>query len=163
MGAKMANDGTTRSSPATGLRLIPNTRDVYSQFVEITTRWADNDPYGHVNNVVYYAWFDSAVNKILIEGGALDVQNSPVIGLVVQSQCHYFRTVSYPELVQVGIRTGHIGNSSVRYELGIFTDGNETAAAQGHFVHVYVDRGSNRPVPLPGPLRTLLEAMKVPS
>ncbi|MPR12354.1 acyl-CoA thioesterase [Microvirga tunisiensis] len=159
----MANDGSAQRRPSAGLRLLPDTRDAYRQFVEITTRWSDNDAYGHVNNVVYYAWFDSAVNRILIEGGVLDVQNSSVIGLVVQSQCQYFRTISYPEIVQVGVRAGHIGNSSVRYELAVFTAGNADAAAQGNFVHVYVDRASNRPVPLPEPLRTLVEAMKASS
>ncbi len=121
----------------------------------------DNDAYRHVNNVVYYSFFDTAVNRYLIEQGALDVAGSPVIGLVVDTACHYFSPLSFPDRLQAGLRAGHLGNSSVRYEVAIFRDGNDLASAQGHFVHVYVDRDSNRPVSLPPALRTALAALVV--
>ncbi|MEN3236038.1 thioesterase family protein [Methylobacterium ajmalii] len=125
----------------------------------ITTRWADNDVYGHVNNVVYYAFFDTAVNSVLIADGVLDIAKSPVIGLVVETGCRYFRSMAFPDRVTAGIRVAHLGTSSVRYEVGLFREDEEAAAAQGHFVHVYVDRGTQRPVPLPAELRRALESL----
>ncbi|HYD79663.1 MAG TPA: thioesterase family protein [Paucimonas sp.] len=143
------------------MRAEANRRGDYRHFREITTRWMDNDAYGHVNNVVYYSWFDTAVNQFLIEGGALDIEHSPVIGLVVETQCNYFASLAFPDRVQAGIRVARIGNSSVRYEVGIFRAEEDSAAAQGHFVHVYVDRVSRRPAALPEPLRTLLQTILI--
>ena len=132
----------------------------------ITTRWSDNDVYGHVNNVVYYSYFDTAVNLWLIEAGLLALtQEEPVdtrpIGLVVETQCRYFASVAFPDTVSVGIRVAHIGTSSVRYELAVFRNDETLAIAQGHFVHVYVDRSSHRPTPLPASWRDRLETLRV--
>jgi acyl-CoA thioester hydrolase len=135
-------------------------RNEYAHFHSITTRWMDNDAYGHVNNAVYYSWFDTVVNQFLILNGALDPATSPIIGLVIESQCNYFAPVSFPELVTAGLRVGRLGNSSVRYEVGIFRDDEGTAVAHGHFIHVYVDRTTRRPVQkLPGALRSLLQTI----
>lgn len=127
----------------------------------ITTRWMDNDIYGHVNNVVYYSFFDTAVNAALIEAGVLDIHAGPVIGLVVESQCRYLRPLAFPEPVTAGLRVGRLGNSSVRYEIGLFGGDDNEAAAFGHFVHVYVDRQTRRPVPLPADMRAFLEGLVV--
>lgn len=138
----------------------PEARSRYKAFRPITTRWMDNDAYGHVNNVVYYSWFDTAVNAHLIEAGALDIQASEVIGLVIETQCNYFASLAFPEPVEAGIRVAHIGKSSVRYEIGLFAAGAPLTAAKGHFVHVYVDRDSRRPAALPAKLRSVLEALQ---
>lgn len=135
-------------------------RSDYRVFRAIGTRWADNDIYGHVNNVVYYGWFDTAVNAHLIESGALDIHAGSVIGLVVETQCHYFEPLAFPQTVWAGLRVAHLGNSSVRYEVGLFAEGAERTAAHGHFVHVYVDRASRRPVPLPDALKKTLETLR---
>ncbi len=140
-------------------RATPQARSSYKAFVPITTRWADNDVYGHVNNVVYYSWFDTAVNSYLISQGALDMAQGDTIGLVVQTQCDYFAAVSFPQNVSVGIRVGRLGSSSVRYELGVFADDQPLASACGHFVHVYVDKTTRRPVPLPTQLKTVVEQL----
>jgi acyl-CoA thioester hydrolase len=132
-------------------------RSEYRHFHSIATRWMDNDAYGHVNNVVYYSYFDTVVNEYLIRAGVLDVERSEVIGLVVETQCRYFSELSFPQTVHAGLRVARIGTSSVRYEIGIFADAADTACAQGHFVHVYVDRNSRRPTALPAPLRAALE------
>lgn len=121
----------------------------------------DNDAYGHVNNVVYYSWFDTVVNQFLIVNGVLDVERSPVIGLVVETQCNYFASVAFPDQVTAGMRVTRLGNASVRYEVGIFRNDEESAAAFGHFVHVYVDRESRRPAAVPGPMRALLQTVLV--
>lgn len=131
-------------------------RSDYASFQRITTRWMDNDAYRHLNNVVYYSFFDTAVNRLLIESGVLDVETSPVIGLVVETQCRYFKSAAFPDTIDAGVRVTHIGSSSVRYEIGLFRNDEDDAAAEGHFVHVYVDRASNRPVRVPDPLRELL-------
>jgi len=123
----------------------------------IQTRWSDNDAYGHVNNVVYYSWFDTVVNEYLITAGALDIERSPVIGLVVETRCSYFSELAFPQPVEAGLRVAHIGRSSVRYEIGLFAAGDDMASAQGHFVHVYVDRASRKATPLPAALRSALE------
>lgn len=134
----------------------------YPYLREITTRWMDNDAYGHVNNVVYYSFFDTAVNGWLIEHGALDVAAGPVVGFVVETGCHYFAPLAYPQAVAAGVRVAHIGRSSVRYEIALFAAGAEEAAAQGHFVHVYVERATRRPVrELPPQLRRALEPLLV--
>jgi acyl-CoA thioester hydrolase len=132
----------------------------YRHFQRIATRWMDNDTYGHVNNVVYYSWFDTVVNEYLIRSGVLDVESSPVIGFVVETQCRYFSTLAFPQPVEAGLRVSTIGNSSVRYELAVFADGADTASAQGHFIHVYVDRATQRPTALPAPLRAALERIR---
>lgn len=121
----------------------------------------DNDAYGHVNNVVYYSWFDTAVNQFLIANGALDIEQSPVIALVIETRCTYFAPVSFPDRISIGIRVAKLGNSSVRYEIGVFREDEEDAAAQGHFVHVHVCRATRRPVPIPDKLRTLLQSIRV--
>ena len=132
-------------------------RDAYRAFRTITTRWMDNDQYGHVNNVVYYSWFDTAVNAHLIEQGVLDTAVGTVIGFVVETQCHYFAPLAFPETVHAGLRVARLGTSSVRYEVALFGGEAPLAAAQGHFVHVYVDRASRRPAALPAPLRAALQ------
>jgi len=137
-------------------RPAPLTAAAFPYFTQITTRWMDNDVYGHVNNVVYYSFFDTVVNGYLIEMGALDIATSPVIGLVVETQCQYFQPIAFPDRVRAGLSVTHLGNSSVRYEVGLFRNDEGTASAQGHFVHVYVDRASNRPVPLPQALTAAL-------
>ncbi|HSN22403.1 MAG TPA: thioesterase family protein [Usitatibacter sp.] len=140
----------------------PHRRADYPQLREIGTRWMDNDAYGHVNNVVYYSFFDTVVNGWLIERGALDIAASPVIGFVVETGCHYFAPLAYPQTVSAGMRVAHLGRSSVRYEIALFAPGSEEAAAQGHFVHVYVERATRRPVrELPPPLRRALEPLLV--
>jgi acyl-CoA thioester hydrolase len=138
----------------------PQPRSAYRCFIPITTRWADNDVYGHVNNVVYYAWFDTAVNGHLIAQGALDIETSPVIGLVVQTQCQYFSPIAFPQRVTAGIRVSHVGTSSVRYEVGLFADDDAQTAAHGHFVHVYVNRATRRPQDLPVQLRNVVMALQ---
>ena len=148
----MSND-----SPAGRPQARP--RSHYRVFRDIGTRWMDNDVYGHVNNVVYYSWFDTAVNAHLIEKGALDIHNGAVIGFVVETQCNYFAPLAFPQTVQAGLRVAQLGSSSVRYEVGLFAEGHETAAACGHFVHVYVDRVTQRPVPLPETLKNTLEKL----
>ncbi|MBO4120846.1 acyl-CoA thioesterase [Cupriavidus gilardii] len=137
------------------------TRDCYRHFLPITTRWMDNDVYGHVNNVVYYSYFDTVVNRYLIERGVLDIEAGGTIGLVIETQCNYFASLSFPETVVAGLRVARLGNSSVRYEVGLFREGENSAAAQGHFVHVYVDRQTRRPVALPKPLREALQPLLV--
>ncbi|WP_144328332.1 acyl-CoA thioesterase [Tepidimonas charontis] len=139
----------------------PLARHHYRFFRSIGTRWMDNDVYGHVNNVVYYSWFDTAVNAYLIEHGALDIHAGRVIGLVVETQCYYFAPLAFPQAVEAGLRVAHVGRSSVRYEVGIFAAGAEQCAARGHFVHVYVDRDSRRPVAaLPDALQRVVETLQ---
>jgi acyl-CoA thioester hydrolase len=134
-------------------------RGEYRAFRTIPTRWMDNDAYGHVNNVVYYSWFDTAVNALLVEWGLLDIQAGQTIGLVVETGCRYFRSVAFPESVEAGVRIAKLGNSSVRWEVGLFTAGHDGPAAAGHFVHVYVDRATRRPAPLPAQWRETLAAL----
>lgn len=138
----------------------PEPRSAYRTFMSIQTRWMDNDVYGHVNNVVYYAYFDTAVNAYLMDKGVLDPQKSAVIGLVVETQCNYHASLAFPDVVEAGIRVAKLGNSSVRYEVGIFKAGAPQAAATGHFVHVYVDRQTRRPVPVPDAMRAALESLR---
>ncbi|HYD75743.1 thioesterase family protein [Ramlibacter sp.] len=138
----------------------PDPRSAYKAFRTISTRWMDNDVYGHVNNVVYYSWFDTAVNAHLIERGVLDIHQGTTIGLVIETQCNYFAPLAFPQAVDAGIRVARLGTSSVRYEVGLFAAGEPLTAAKGHFVHVYVDRASRRPVPLPAALRAELEALQ---
>ena len=134
-------------------------REAYKAFRPITTRWMDNDVYGHVNNVVYYSWFDTAVNATLIEQGVLDIHGGHTIGLVIETQCNYFAPLAFPQTIEAGIRVARLGTSSVRYEVGLFAQGEPLTAAKGHFVHVYVDRQTRRPVALPAALKQFLETL----
>ncbi len=145
-----------REQSAVG-REAPESRDRYRRFLEIPTRWMDNDVYGHVNNVIYYSYFDTVVNEYLIHSGVLDIEKSPVIGLVVETQCRFFEPMTFPDTVHVGLRVARLGRSSVRYEIGLFRNDGEIAAAQGHFVHVYVERVSRKATPLPPEMRAALE------
>jgi len=137
-------------------------RASFARFVPMTTRWSDNDPYGHLNTVVYYELFDAAVNAILIEAGLLDPASSSIIGLVVESSCRFFASLSYPDPVEVGVTVEHLGRSSVRYLLSVFRAGALSAAAQGRYTHVYVERASNRPVAIPDAHRRLMESLRAP-
>jgi acyl-CoA thioester hydrolase len=140
-------------------RIGPEPRSAYPAFRSIGTRWMDNDAYGHVNNVVYYSWFDTAVNAYLIEHGVLDIHHGQAIGLVVETQCNYFAPLAFPQTVEAGLRVARLGSTSVRYEVALFAQDQDLCAARGHFVHVYVDRVSRRPVSLPDPLKHLLETL----
>jgi acyl-CoA thioester hydrolase len=142
-------------------REAPETRDRYQHFLSIPTRWMDNDVYVHVNNVVYYSYFDTVVNGYLISSGVLDIEESPVIGLVVETQCMFFRPIAFPDIVHAGLRVARLGNSSARYEIGLFRNDDEIAAAQGHFVHVYVDRETRKPAGLSQEMRAALERLLV--
>lgn len=156
-------DRPAMSVPSTTARPHPEPRDAYPVFRPITTRWMDNDVYGHVNNVVYYSWFDTAVNAYLMERGALDIHAGQTIGLVVETQCHYFSPLAFPQSVEAGIRVARVGGSSVRYEVGLFAAGAAQTAARGHFIHVYVDRSTRRPAPLPEKLKSVLETLQCPT
>jgi acyl-CoA thioester hydrolase len=134
----------------------PTHRSQYRHFTTIDTRWADNDSYGHINNAVYYWFFDSAVNRHLIESGVLDIVASSVIGLVVETQCTFFAAMGFPDLVTVGMKVLHLGNSSVRYEIALFRNEQDVSSAVGEFVHVYVDRATHRPVAIPAAVRAVL-------
>jgi acyl-CoA thioester hydrolase len=134
-------------------------RSSFRLFRPIATRWMDNDAYGHVNNVHYYSYFDSAVNGWLVEKGLLTITESPVIGLVVESGCTYFESVAFPDALEAGIAVAHLGRSSVRYRIGIFKQGAQAASAQGHFVHVYVDRATQKPVEIPPETRAMLSEL----
>ncbi|MBV8665016.1 MAG: acyl-CoA thioesterase [Burkholderiaceae bacterium] len=142
------------------MRIEPKRRDDFRHFLPIGTRWMDNDPYGHVNNVVYYSWFDTAVNQFLVAQGVLDIERSAVIGLVIETQCNYFSPISFPEQIVAGVSVAKLGNSSVRYEVGIFRQDEDTASAQGHFVHVYVDRITRKPAAIPADMRAVLETIQ---
>lgn len=137
------------------------TRDRFRHFVAIPTRWMDNDIYGHVNNVIYYSYFDTVINQYLIAKGDLDIAEDSVIGLAVESMCRFKTSLAFPEVIDAGLRVSHLGNSSVRYEIGLFRQGQDEAAASGYFVHVFVDRGTEKPVPIPAKIRTALERLLV--
>lgn len=136
------------------------TRADYKVFYPITTRWSDNDIYGHVNNVTYYSYFDSAANRYLIEEGGLDISDGTIVGYVVNSGCEYHAPITYPESVEAGVRVDRLGNSSVQYGIAIFREGEPEAAAHGHFVHVFVERARNKAVPIPVNLREALERLQ---
>jgi acyl-CoA thioester hydrolase len=140
-------------------RARPEAREAYRRFTRLSTRWMDNDVYGHINNVVYYSLFDTAVNGYLIEAGALDIHRGDVIGLVVETHCNYFAPLEFPTAIDAGLRVARIGGSSVRYEIGLFAEGHATTAACGHFIHVYVDRATRRPAPLPDALSRALQGL----
>ena len=134
-------------------------REAFRHFVEIPTRWMDNDVYGHVNNVVYYSYFDTAVNTHLIQQGGLDIRESPVIGVVVETLCRFHKELSFPEVIDAGIAVERLGRTSVKYVIGLFRQGEEEPAATGHFVHVYIDRESRQPVPVPDAIRDALSPL----
>jgi acyl-CoA thioester hydrolase len=134
-------------------------RDAYRVFYPLNTRWSDNDIYGHINNVVYYSYFDSVANRYLIEAGGLDIAAADIVGFVVNSGCDYHAPAAYPDALEGGLRVDRLGNSSVQYGIAIFRAGEREALAHGHFVHVFVERASNRAVPIPAPLRKALEAI----
>ena len=143
------------------MRETAKRRDDFRHFLPITTRWADNDVYGHVNNVVFYQWFDTVVNEFLISRGTLDIHGGAAIGLVVETHCNYFAPVAFPDPITAGLCVVQLGKSSVRYEVGIFRADEALASAQGHFVHVYVDRETRQPTPIPAAARALLESIQV--
>lgn len=135
-------------------------RSRYRRFVPLATRWMDNDAYGHLNNVVYLSLFDSAVNSVLVDAGVLDIAQGAVIGVVVETHCNFFASLAFPQAVEAGLAVGRAGASSIRYEIGIFAAGAEQTAARGHFVHVYVDRATRRPMPLPDRLLALVKDLQ---
>ena len=137
-------------------------RAEYKHFRLIPTRWMDNDFYGHVNNVVYYAYFDTLLNRYLVDEGGLDFTHDTVIGVAVETMCRFHRSFAYPETIDAGLRIAKLGGSSVRYEIGLFGEGEPDARAEGYFVHVFVDRATQRPVPIPAKIRTALERILVP-
>jgi acyl-CoA thioester hydrolase len=137
----------------------PTLREAYRSFSCMPTRWGDNDSYGHMNNVVYYAFFDSAVNRHLIANGVLDIAKSEIVGLVVETQCTFFSSIGFPDDVHVGMKVAQLGRSSVRYEIALFRNEEDQASAVGRFVHVYVDRATNRPVAIPDEVRAVLQAI----
>lgn len=137
----------------------PAMRADYIHFSRITTRWMDNDVYGHVNNVVYYSYFDTIINRYLIEAGGFDFHNAPVIGITPETFCRFHRSFAYPEVVEAGLRVGRLGKTSVRYEVGLFGRGEAAARADGHFVHVFVERESQKSAPIPADIRRALESI----
>jgi acyl-CoA thioester hydrolase len=141
--------------------LAPGHRAAYPAFLAIPTRWIDNDVYGHVNNVTYYAYFDTAVNEHLIRAGGLDIRHGPAIGIVVETACRFHKPLSFPDVIDAGLRVAAIGRSSVRYEIALFRARDEAAAATGRFVHVWVDRESRRPLGVPDPIRKALAPLRV--
>ena len=160
--ASRARGGTIAGmTESTGDRPRPLPRSHFPHFQTISTRWMDNDVYGHVNNVVHYSYFDTAVNRYLIEAGALDIRGGDVIGLVVNTQCHYFDSIAFPQTVHVGLQVARLGRSSVHYALGLFADEAPLCAALGRYVHVYVDRITRRPVPLPEVLTRALAPLQI--
>ena len=138
-------------------KLAAARRADYPHFLTIPTRWIDNDVYGHVNNVVFYSYFDTVVNEYLVAQSVLDIRGGAVIGLVVETMCRYFQPIAFPDVIEAGLRVARLGRTSVRYEVAIFRRGEEAPAAAGHFVHVYVDRQTRRPVSLPESLRAALQ------
>ena len=141
----------------------PSLRSAYRYFAPITTRWNDNDIYGHVNNVTYYAYFDTVANVYLIEQAQLDIHQADVVGFVVNSGCNYFAPIAFPEKISAGLRVNRLGSSSVEYGIAIFKEGEELAAAEGHFVHVFVERESSKSVPMPEAIRQALGRIQIAS
>ncbi len=159
----MSADRPIASAPEPETRPAPEPREAFARFLPVPTRWMDNDLYGHLNNVVYYSLFDTAVNRYLIEQGALDLHRGEVIGLVIETHCNFFASLAFPQWVEAGLRVTKRGRSSVRYEIGLFAEGEPLCAARGHFVHVYVDRETRRPVAaLPETYLQALRALEMP-
>jgi len=140
-------------------KTTPPARSDFVAFEEIHSRWMDNDAYGHINNVVYYSFFDTAVNRYLIERDALNILKSDVIGFVIETQCKYFSPIAYPDMIHVGLKVTHLGNSSAKYEVAIFKNDDDIASAAGSFVHVYVNRSTNKPTPIPQNVREILTGL----
>ena len=138
-----------------------NTRAAYRHFLAIPTRWMDNDTYGHVNNVVYYSYFDTVINEYLIRRGGLDIHDGAVIGLAIETFCQFHAPLSFPEVIDAGLRVAKLGRSSVRYEIGLFQQGSDAPAATGHFVHVFVERATQRSTAIPDPIRVALAVLQV--
>ncbi len=157
----MTAPASPAAAPAAPAAPLPVRAD-YPHFLAIPTRWMDNDVYGHVNNVVYYSYFDTVINEHLIRDGGLDIHDGRVVGYCVESQCRYLAPLAFPETIDAGLRVGHLGKSSVRYEIALFRQGEAVPAAVGHFVHVFVEREANRPVPIPDRLRACLERLRFP-
>lgn len=134
-------------------------RSAYKHFLKIPTRWKDNDVYQHVNNVVYYSFFDTVINEYLIREGGLDFEHGNIVGLAIETHCSFHKPIQFPQVVDAGLRVGKLGNSSVRYEVGLFVEGDEDCAADGHFVHVFVERPENKPTPIPPNLRACMERL----
>jgi acyl-CoA thioester hydrolase len=147
--------------PAAMPRPAPTLKASYPHLVALSTRWSDNDAYGHLNNVIYYSLFDTAVNRHLLDHGVLDIARSPIVGFVVETRCTYFASLAYPDALEVGLKVVQLGNSSVTYEVAIFRASEERAAAVGSFTHVYVDRATNRPARIPDPVRQVLAGLVV--
>jgi acyl-CoA thioester hydrolase len=146
------------------VRAVPDrteSRSDYPHFLAMPTRWMDNDIYGHVNNVIYYSFFDTLINQYLIRAGGLDIHDGPVIGLAVETMCRFKRELTYPETVEGGLRVGKLGNTSVRYEIGLFSAGHDEPAATGHFVHVFVERATRKKAPIPATIRAALEKLVI--
>lgn len=142
-------------------RPIPLGREAFARFIAVSTRWSDNDPYGHINNAAYYYFFDTAVNAVLIEAGLLDPASSEIIGLVVETNCVYFSSLAFPDAIEVGLAVEEVGRSSVRYSVAAFKAGAPLASAQGRYTHVYVARADQRPTPIPAGHRRLMESLKI--
>jgi acyl-CoA thioester hydrolase len=140
-------------------RSAPTKQADFTHFLAIPTRWMDNDVYGHVNNVVYYSYFDTVINQYLIEKGGLDPHDGAVVGMAVETGCRFHRSLAFPDLVQAGLRIRHLGRTSARYEIGLFRNDEPESCADGHFVHVFVERATQRPVPIPEPIRTALASL----
>ena len=140
-------------------KTTPPARSDFVAFEEIHSRWMDNDAYGHINNVVYYSFFDTAVNRYLIERDALNILKSDVIGFVIETQCKYFSPIAYPDMIHVGLKVTHLGNSSAKYEVAIFKNDDDIASPSGSFVHVYVNRSTNKPTPIPQNVREILTGL----
>ena len=136
------------------------TRDKYLHFMSLQTRWMDNDIYGHVNNVTYYSYFDTIVNSFLIDEGGFDPHRDTVIGIAVETMCSFKKSIAFPDSIDAGLRVGKLGNTSVRYEVGIFLENESEASASGYFVHVFVDRATNQPVPIPVSFRAAFERIQ---
>lgn len=143
--------------------LAPPFRGAYPHFAALATRWMDNDIYGHINNVVYYSYFDTAVNAHLIDAGQLDIRRGAAIGVVVETACRFHQPLAFPEIIDAGLRVARLGNSSVIYEIALFRRGDDDAAATGRFVHVWIDRGTRRPVAVPDAIRAALRPLCVPA
>jgi acyl-CoA thioester hydrolase len=161
-GARTGSD-TTAQARADGTvdAFAPIVRAAYPAFLAIATRWMDNDTYGHVNNVVYYAYFDTVVNEHLIRAGGLDIREGPAIGIVVETACRFHKPLAFPDTIDAGLRVAHVGRSSVRYQIGLFRRGEDGAAATGRFVHVWVDRADRRPVAVPASIRAALAPLQI--
>lgn len=154
----MSTSANTATSARSDTPPLPG-REAFPHFLTIPTRWMDNDVYGHVNNVVYYSYFDTVINEYLIREGGLDIRQGTSIGYCVESQCRYLAALAFPEVIDAGLRVAHLGTSSVRYEIGLFQQGAAQPAAVGSFVHVFVARENERPTPMPGRIRSCLQRL----